>query len=193
MAHGIEALVRGPAALSVADARVREAPGAVLAFAVTLDRAATGPVTVAYASADGTAQAGSDYTRTSGKLSFAAGETERTVRVAVLDDAHDEGEETLVLRLTKAAGARIADGEATGTIENADPLPEAWLARFGRTAAGQVVAAVGERLRGGGQTQATVAGQRLGGADAAAVAEAQAAYERAWAERLQEGRLQEQE
>ena len=174
MAHGIEALVRGPAALSVADARVREAPGAVLAFAVTLDRA----VTVAYASADGTAQAGSDYTRTSGKLSFAAGETERTVRVAVLDDAHDEGEETLVLRLTKAAGARIADGEATGTIENADPLPEAWLARFGRTAAGQVVAAVGERLRGGGQTQATVA-------------EAQAAYERAWAERLQEGRLQE--
>ena len=60
----------------------------------------------------------------------------------------------------------------------------------GRTAAGQVLAAVGERLRGGGQTQATVAGQRLGAA--AAAAEAQAAYERAWAERLQEGRLQEQ-
>ena len=78
-----------------------------------------------------------------------------------------------------------------GTIENADPLPAAWLARFGRTAGGHVLAAVGERLRGGGQTQATVAGQRLQGADAAAVAAAQAAYERAWAERLQEGRLQE--
>ena len=87
-------------------------------------------------------------------------------------------------------GARMAHGEATGTIENADPLPGAWLARFGRTAAGHVVAAVGERLRGGGQTQATVAGQRLGGADAAAVAAAQAGYERAWAERLREGRLQ---
>ena len=190
LAHGIEALVRGPAALTVADARAREGVDATLDFVVSLDRAAAGPVTVAYATADGTARAGSDYTHTSGKLSFAVGETERTVRVAVLDDAHDEGEETLVLRLTAAAGARIADGEATGTIENADPLPGAWLARFGRTAAGHVVAAVGERLRGGGQTQATVAGQRLGEADAAAVAAAQAAYERAWAERLQEGRLQ---
>ena len=185
------ATVRGPAMLSVADARVREARGAALAFRVTLDRAASGPVTVAYATADRTARAGSDYTRTSGKLSFAAGQTERTVRVPVLDDAHDEGEETLVLRLTQASGARIADGEAVGTIENADPLPAAWLARFGRTAGGHVLAAVGERLRGGGQTQATVAGRRLQGADAAAVAEAQAAYERAWARRLQEGRLQE--
>ena len=185
------ATVRGPAMLSVADARAREGEDETIDFAVTLSRAASGPVTVAYATADRTARAGSDYTRTSGKLSFAAGETELTVRVPVLDDAHDEGEETLVLRLTQASGARIADGEAVGTIENADPLPAAWLARFGRTAGGHVLAAVGERLRGGGQTQATVAGQRLQGADAAAVAEAQAAYERAWAQRLQEGRLQE--
>ena len=184
------ATVRGPAMLSVADARAREGEDETIDFAVTLDRAAAGPVTVAYATADRTARAGSDYTRTSGKLSFAAGETELTVRVPVLDDAHDEGEETLVLRLTQASGARIADGEAVGTIENADPLPAAWLARFGRTAGGHVLAAVGERLRGGGQPQATVAGRRLQGADAAAVAEAQAAYERAWARRLQEGRLQ---
>ena len=184
------ATVRGPAMLSVADARAREGEDETIDFAVTLSRAASGPVTVAYATADRTARAGEDYTRTSGKLSFAAGETELTVRVPVLDDAHDEGEETLVLRLTQASGARIADGEAVGTIENADPLPAAWLARFGRTAGGHVLAAVGERLRGGGQTQATVAGQRLQGADAAAVAEAQAAYERAWAQRLQEGRLQ---
>ena len=184
------ATVRGPAMLSVADARAREGEDETIDFAVTLSRAAAGPVTVAYATADRTARAGEDYTRTSGKLSFASGETELTVRVPVLDDAHDEGEETLVLRLTQASGARIADGEAVGTIENADPLPAAWLARFGRTAGGHVLAAVGERLRGGGQTQATVAGQRLQGADAAAVAEAQAAYERAWAQRLQEGRLQ---
>ena len=191
LTHTLSATVRGPAMLSVADARVREARGAALAFAVTLDRAASGPVTVAYATADRTARAGSDYVARQGKLTFAAGRTERTVRVPVLDDVVDEGEETLVLRLTKASGARIADGEAVGTIENADPLPAAWLARFGRTAAGQVLAAVGERLRGGGQPQATVAGRRLQGADAEAVAEAQAAYERAWAERLQEGRLQE--
>ena len=191
LSNTLSATVRGPAMLSVADARAREGEDETIDFAVTLSRAASGPVTVAYATADGTARAGSDYTRTSGKLSFAAGRTELTVRVPVLDDAHDEGEETLVLRLTQASGARIADGEAVGTIENADPLPAAWLARFGRTAGGHVLAAVGERLRGGGQTQATVAGRRLQGADAAAVAEAQAAYERAWARRLQEGRLQE--
>ena len=78
---------------------------------------------------DGVAVTSTPRTRTD---TYGAGETERTVRVAVLDDAHDEGEETLVVRLTAAAGARIADGEATGTIENADPLPGAWLARMGR-------------------------------------------------------------
>ena len=50
--------VPGPAALSVADARVREGADATLAFAVSLSRAASGPVTVDYATADGTAEAG---------------------------------------------------------------------------------------------------------------------------------------
>ena len=180
-----------PVTVSVADARVREAPGATLDFAVTLSRAAAGAVTVAYRTVDGSARAGSDYTARQGTLSFAAGETAKTVRVAVLDDAHDEGEEKMGLVLYRASGAIRDDYVAVGTIENADPLPAAWLARFGRTAAGQVLAAVGERLRGGGQTQATVAGRRLQAADAAAVAAAQTGYERAWAERLQEGRLQE--
>ena len=178
-----------PVTVSVADARVREAPGATLDFAVTLSRAAAGAVTVDYRTVDGSARAGSDYTARQGTLSFAAGETEQTVRVAVLDDAHDEGDEKMGLVLYRASGAIRDDYVAVGTIENADPLPAAWLARFGRTAAGQVLAAVGERLRGGGQPQATVAGRRLQAADAAAVAAAQAAYERAWAERLQEGRL----
>ena len=40
------------------------------------------------------------------------------VTVAVLDDKHDEGEETLTLTLSNGGGrARIADGTATGTIE----------------------------------------------------------------------------
>ena len=186
----ISTTVRGRVAVSVADARVREAAGATLDFAVSLSRAASRPVSVTWATADGTATAGSDYRAGQGKLRFAPGETEKTIPVPVLDDAHDEGEETMRLRLTAASGAVIADGVATGTIENTDHMPAAWLARFGRTAAGHVLAAVGERLRGGGQTQATVAGRRLQGADAAAVAAAQAAYERAWAQRLQEGRLQ---
>ena len=191
LSNSISVTVRGPVAVSVADARAEEGTDETIDFAVTLSRAASGPVAVAYTTADGTATAGEDYTRTGGTLSFAPGETAKTVSVPVLDDAVDEGAETLTLRLLNASGAVIADGVATGTIENADPLPAAWLARFGRTAAGQVLAAVGERLRGGGQPQATVAGRRLQAADAAAVAAAQAGYERAWAERLQEGRLQE--
>ena len=178
-----------PVALSVADARATEGEEAGIGFLVTLNRAAAEPVTVAYATADGTARAGEDYTATSGTLSFAPGATERTVTVALLDDARDEGEETFTLRLSDAAGAVLDDAEATGTIENSDPLPRAWLARFGRTAAGHVLAAVGERLDGAAGSQMTIAGQRLSRAAAAAVAYDEEAFERGWDERLRAGRL----
>ena len=147
LANTAVATVPGPLALSVADARVDEAAGAVLAFEVTLNRAASATVTVDYATSDGTATAGADYTATSGTLTFAAGETAKTVDVTVLDDAHDDTDETLTLTLSNASGARIRDGEATGTIENSDAIPQAWIARFGRTVADQVLAAVDERLR----------------------------------------------
>ena len=101
----IATTVRGPVAVSVADARAEEGTDATLDFAVTLSRAASGPVAVAYATADGTATAGSDYTARKGQLTFDPGETATTVRVPVLDDAHDEGEETLTLRLSAASRA----------------------------------------------------------------------------------------
>ena len=156
----------GPAALSVADARTTEETDATLEFAVTLSQAASETVTVDYATADGTAQTGQDYTATDGTLTFAAGETQKTVSVAVLDDAHDEGEETLTLTLSNASGARIADNVATGTIANEDPLQQAWLARFGRTAAQRVLDGVQARLRAPHESgmQATVAGHDLSGA-----------------------------
>ena len=159
----ISTTVLGPVALSVADARVREASDVTLDFAVTLSRASRAPVAVAYATADGSATAGSDYTATSGTLTFAAGETSKTVSVPVLDDAHDEGEETLTLRLSAATGAVIADGVATGTIENTDHMPAAWLARFGRTVTDQVLEAVEARLAAPRATgaRATLAGQTL--------------------------------
>ena len=94
----------------MADARVEEGAGAVLAFAVTLSRAATSAFSVDYATSDGSARAGEDYTAASGTLSFQAGESSRTVEVAVLDDAHDEGEETFdataVERLQRPADGR---------------------------------------------------------------------------------------
>ena len=155
--------IQGPPTLSVADATAHEGPGATLDFAVTLSRAASGEVTVNYATRDGTAKKGKDYNKAKGTLSFAAGETAKTVSVALLDDAHDEGAETFRLVLKKATGAAIADGEATGTIENSDPLQQDWLARFGRAAAADAVAAVTARLetpREAG-SHLTLAGQRV--------------------------------
>ncbi|MXW85380.1 MAG: hypothetical protein F4Z55_05470, partial [Boseongicola sp. SB0667_bin_21] len=135
--------------LSVADAEAREGTDPAVEFQVSLSRAATETVTVDYATADGTAVAGEDYTATSGTLTFAVGEIAKTVAVPVLDDSHDEGRESFAFRLSNATGARIADGEATGTIANADPVPKAWLARFGRSVAEQGVAAVRDRLAAG--------------------------------------------
>ena len=162
--------VQGPVGVSVADASVQEAAGATLDFAVTLSRAASAAVTVDYATSDGTATAGSDYAETSGTLTFAVGEREKTVAVPVLDDDHDEGSETFTLTLSNVEGnAYLADAEAIGTIENSDHMPRAWLARFGRTVAEQVIEAVEGRFSAGraAGVEMTLAGQRIGSAGAA--------------------------
>ena len=88
---------------------------------------------------------GVDYTAASGTLSFQAGESSKTIEVTVLDDSHDDDGETLTL--SNPSSGRLTDAEATGTIENRDPLPRALLARFGRTAAVHVVEHVEERLQ----------------------------------------------
>ena len=156
-----------PPAISVADARVQEGPDAVLAFAVTLDRASPAPVTVDWETLDGGgkagATAGEDYVAGSGTLRFAPGDTAKTVDVAVLDDAHDEGREVMLLLLTNAVGATIDDAVAKGTIENSDRMPKAWLARFGRTVAEQVLDAVEDRLRAAPRAgvEARLAGEAL--------------------------------
>ena len=171
------ATVAGPPSLSIADAQVDEAADATLEFTVSLSRAASATVTVDWATADGTATAGSDYTADSGTLNFAPDETSKTVAVAVLDDSHDEGSETLTVTLSNPSGAYLADGEATGTIENTDHMPQAWLSRFGRTVAEQVLEAVEERIRSAPQAgmQVTVAGQRIGAAQAPSEEEAREA------------------
>ena len=153
-------------ALSVADAQVTEAAGAAVNFTVSLEPASASTITVDYATADGTAAAGLDYTQTAGTLTFKAGETSKTVAVAVLDDAIDEGEETftLILRNPTGEGVYLQDAEATGTIQNSDPMPRAWLARFGRTAANHVFDAVEQRLQGElGEPYVQLAGYRIGG------------------------------
>ena len=98
-----------------------------LSFTVTLSKASTTAVTVNYATANGTATAGQDYTTTSGTLTFAPGVLSQQVKVAVTGDTTAESNETLSVTLSNPTGATLATATATGTITNDDassvPLP----------------------------------------------------------------------
>ena len=84
------------------------------------------------------------------------------MQVTVLDDDHDEGEETLTLYLTDPTNAQLLNEEAVGAIVNSDPMPSAWLARFGRAASDHVAQAVARRLeRRSSEDHLTVGSVRL--------------------------------
>ena len=88
---------------------------------VTLTTASPGSVGVHFATADGSAKGGSDYTATSGTLTFAPGETTKFVPVTVRGDATKEPTETFALKLSAPTGGFIlADASGTGTITNDD-------------------------------------------------------------------------
>jgi hypothetical protein len=93
-----------------------------MAFPVRLSAAAQADVQVSYATADGTARAGTDYGSTSGVLIFTAGQTEKVVLVPVLGDLQHESDETFLVRLSQATVVAIADAEAVGTIVDDDPV-----------------------------------------------------------------------
>jgi len=92
-------------------------------FAVTLSAPSGQTVVVNFATANGTATAGSDYTATSGTLVFAPGETSKAVSVAVLGDLFNESDETFTVNLSGATNAIIGTGAGTGTIVNNDHVP----------------------------------------------------------------------
>ena len=165
LSNASSATIGGPVRLRVTGGKAREGRDESLDFAVTLNRAAAEQVSVDYATADGTATAGSDYTAVSGTLTFAPGETAKTVSVAILDDAVDEGKETFKLKLSNPRGAylRAMHREAKGVIRNEDPLQKLWLSRFGRTVASQTVAALEGRfaVQADAPSHATVAGVDL--------------------------------
>ena len=122
------AVVTSPT-VSVANATVAEGNSgtSLLSFTVTLSKASTTAVTVNYATANGTATAGQDYTTTSGTLTFAPGVLSQQVKVAVTGDTTAESNETLSVTLSNPTGATLATATATGTITNDDassvPLP----------------------------------------------------------------------
>ena len=112
----------GLPSLSIGDASVTEGNSGTVSvvFTVSLSAASTQTVTVNYATANGSATAGSDYTAASGSLSFPAGTTSRTVSVSATGDTAAEGDEDFFVNLSGAAGASIADGQGKGTVRNDD-------------------------------------------------------------------------
>ena len=117
----------GEPGLSIDSPRVGEGDSGTvsLEFTVSLGAASGRQVTVGYADAGtGTATSGTDYTAISaGTLTFAAGETSRTVTVSVTGDTTDEPDETVVVSLSGAANAAISTASGTGTITDDDDAP----------------------------------------------------------------------
>lgn len=93
------------------------------AFNITLSTAATSAVVVSYATADGTARAGTDYTAGTGKVTFAAGQTVKTVNVQVAGDTSVEVDEAFSVVLSGATGGVLSRATGVGTIVNDDVAP----------------------------------------------------------------------
>jgi hypothetical protein len=111
--------------LSVSDATVVEGKNGSRTVSVTVSLSApsSGSVSVSYATAAGTATAGSDYASTSGTLTFTAGQVSKTVSITVYGDRTAEADETVLVNLSGAVGATIADGQGVVTIVNDDGSP----------------------------------------------------------------------
>jgi hypothetical protein len=100
-------------------------------FTVTLSSPSSLPVTVDYSTIDGGAVEGSDYQSVRGKLTFAPGETSKTIELPVLDDSIDEERETLTLQLTNPVNATVASQTGgTATIVDNDSEPELTVGDF---------------------------------------------------------------
>jgi exo-beta-1,3-glucanase (GH17 family) len=119
------AVPQPPPVISVNNKSVAEGnTGSVsVAFNVKLSRASSSLVSLRFATADGTAHAGSDYAAAAGTLYFMPGQTTKTVSVQVAGDLLDEPNETFFLNLSDPAGAAVGDGQGLCTIADDDPLP----------------------------------------------------------------------
>ncbi len=112
-----------PPSVSIRDVPVTEGNAGTRAatFTVTLSAPSSQPVTVRYATANGTAAAGSDYQARSGTLTIPAGQTTGTITVPVSGDRFPEPNETFFVNLRGETTATIVDGQAVGTIVDDEP------------------------------------------------------------------------
>lgn len=108
--------------LAIDDAAAAETDGATEAtFQLRLSKAASGTVSVAYETADGSATSLSDYEHRSGVVTFAPGETTKTIVIPIAGDNVHEETETFTISLSDGNGAILSDVSAIGTITDDDP------------------------------------------------------------------------
>jgi titin len=107
-----------PPNLTIQDASVveGESGNVQIVFTVTLSAESNLPVSLSYATADGAANAGSDYTAKSGNLWLAPGDTSEAIVITVFGDTLNEGNEAFFVNLDNVINAIVTDGQATGTI-----------------------------------------------------------------------------
>ena len=142
--------------ISISDVSVTEGNvGTQVATFTVVRTGGTGVFAVNFATANGTATAGTDYVATSGTLNFAAGETTRTISVTISGDITIEPSETFFVNLANATnGAIIADGQGQGTIVNNDGVGDDYAdsffdfsAPFGQVNAGSTLTGNLETIR----------------------------------------------
>lgn len=132
--NGVPAGEAAPALplITTLDAKVSEgnSGASTLSFKVNLSAPSAQAVTVGYSTSGITASAGSDFTPATGTLTFAPGETSRSIAVSVAGDTTVESDETLGLNLSAPAGATLGNARATGTIVNDDAMAGTGEVRF---------------------------------------------------------------
>ena len=164
-----------PLTISISDTSAAETDG-LLRFEITLSKRAKRAVEAWVRPTDrGTATEGVDF-RSSGEVMavFPPGKPSYVVGVMLLDDTVDDDGETVIMEIVQAnevsmqsnwsRPVAIAKREATGTIRNSDLMPGAWMARFGREVAGQVIEAVESRMQAprASGAEVSLAGQGIG-------------------------------
>jgi len=154
----------GPPALSISDISLAEGNNGATQFnfMVSLSASSGLPVTVSYATADASANAGSDYQSASGQLTFAPNQVAKSISIAVNGDTLPEPDENFFINLSNPTNATLAKAQGVGTIQNDDvaPLPP------GSVAFSSAVYAVNE-----GVAQAIVTVKRVGGSSGAVSAQ----------------------
>lgn len=131
LAQGTGTILNDDAAISISDVTTAEGDSGThtVTFTASLSKPSFDQITVDFASQNGSATAGEDYTATgTGTLTFAPGSTTQTFNVTISGDTKFEGDETFFIKLTNPVSASdgsatIADDTGTGTISNDDAKP----------------------------------------------------------------------